>query len=168
MEKNSMAACRTDDETMIDVAFTDLDWNEFARSGLRLLAAITLGAAIGWERERRHRWAGLRTHMLVTLAAAAFTILGIEMAVGSDGDPTRVVQGIATGIGFLGAGTILKMPERRRIEGLTTASGIWTAAAVGVAVGAGRLLLAVVLSLLTVVVLQASRLLERSEGDREP
>jgi putative Mg2+ transporter-C (MgtC) family protein len=153
---------------MHDPIFIDVDLNEFAAMTLRLLAAVALGAAIGWERERRHRWAGLRTHILVTMASAAFMMLGIETAAGTAGDPTRVVQGIATGIGFLGAGTILKMPDQRRIEGLTTAGGIWTSATVGIAVGAGRLPLALVLSVLTVIVLQTSRLVEGSAEDRKP
>jgi putative Mg2+ transporter-C (MgtC) family protein len=141
--------------------FTRLDWAELARATVRLLAAIFFGAAIGWERERAHRFAGLRTHILVTVGSAAFMMLGMEMVERSgSGDPTRIIQGVAMGIGFLGGGTILKMPDAQKVQGLTTAAGIWTTAAIGVAVGAGWLLLGAVLCALTLLVLTVLRRVE--------
>ena len=112
------------------------DWPQFARVVLRLSVAILLGGVVGYERERAGRWAGLRTHMLVALGSALFVLIpaqgGVDM-----GETTRVIQGIATGIGFIGAGSILKLPDERRIEGLTTASAVWVTASVGVAAGLG-------------------------------
>lgn len=151
---------------MTNELFTNLEWSEFERALLRLTISIVLGGLIGWERERRHRWAGLRTHILVTLGCAAFMMLGMEVAERTNGDPTRIVQGIAMGIGFLGAGTILKLPNERRIEGLTTASGVWTAAGIGVAVGAGWIILAAVMTILTLIVLLVLRRLERGKLGR--
>jgi putative Mg2+ transporter-C (MgtC) family protein len=101
---------------------------------LRIIVAGALGALIGLEREMAGKPAGIRTYGLVGMGSAAFTSVGL-LAFG-DGDPvSRVAQGIITGIGFLGAGTILQM--KRHIVGLTTAAGIWVAASVGMAIGAG-------------------------------
>lgn len=146
---------------MEDELFTKVDWSELLRATVRLLAAILFGAAIGWERERAHRAAGLRTHILVTVGSAAFMMLGSEMAErAGSGDPTRIIQGVAMGVGFLGGGTILKLPDEQKVQGLTTAAGIWTTAAIGVAVGAGWILLAAVLSVLTLLVLTVLRRIE--------
>jgi putative Mg2+ transporter-C (MgtC) family protein len=128
------------------------DATEFARIVIRLLAAMALGAIIGYERERAGKPAGLRTHMLVAMGSALF-VLGSSAAEMSTEGLSRVVQGIATGIGFIGAGAILKRQEEREIEGLTTAAGIWMTAAVGVSVGLGRLGLALLSVILTWVVL---------------
>lgn len=104
---------------------------------LRLLLAALLGGLVGFQRERVGKAAGLRTHMLVALGAAFFVMIpsqaGMPLA-----DLSRVLQGVITGMGFLGAGTILKRPEEEHIEGLTTAAGIWLTAAVGCAAGMGR------------------------------
>jgi putative Mg2+ transporter-C (MgtC) family protein len=141
--------------------FTNLDWSELLRAVVRLLAAIVFGAAIGWERERARRSAGLRTHILVTVGSATFMMLGMEVAERSgSGDPTRIIQGVAMGIGFLGGGAILKLPDEQKVQGLTTAAGIWTTAAMGVAVGAGWLVLAAVLCVLTLLVLAVLRRVE--------
>lgn len=104
---------------------------------IRLTAAALLGAVIGIQRERAGKPAGLRTHMLVALGAALFVIAPLEFGVSPD-DMSRVIQGLATGIGFLGAGAILKRTEEGEITGLTTAAGIWLTAAIGVAAGLGR------------------------------
>lgn len=128
------------------------DGQEFTRVVIRLLAAMLLGAIIGWERERAGKPAGLRTHMLVAMGSALF-VLGCTAADMSMEGLSRVVQGIATGIGFIGAGTILKRQDEHEIEGLTTAAGIWLTAAAGVAVGLGRLGLALLSVILTWVVL---------------
>jgi putative Mg2+ transporter-C (MgtC) family protein len=102
---------------------------------LRLGSAVIAGGILGFERELEHKRAGVRTHMLVALGAALFTLLPSEMGL----DPTRVIQGIATGIGFIGAGTIFKLTEQQEVRGLTTAAGIWVTAAVGTFMGAGLL-----------------------------
>lgn len=100
----------------------------------RLLTAVALGALVGFEREVRQKPAGLRTHMMVALGSAAFTVATLGIDTGTD--PSRIVQGIATGIGFLGAGSI--MQRNGNIEGLTTAAGIWVVGAVGVSCGIGE------------------------------
>jgi putative Mg2+ transporter-C (MgtC) family protein len=110
----------------------------FIRVTIRLLVACLLGAAIGFEREKERKAAGLRTHMLVALGAALFTLIPQEAKM-SSGDLSRIIQGIAAGIGFLGAGCILKLSDEHRVQGLTSAAGIWLTAAVGTAVGAGWL-----------------------------
>ena len=148
--------------------FTSLDGGEFLRALVRLAAAVILGGVIGWERERSRRPAGLRTHILVTLGCAAFMMLGMEVAERTKGDPTRIVQGIAMGVGFLGAGAILKLPGERRVEGLTTAASIWTASSAGVAVGAGWIILAAVITTLTLIVLLILHRLEHHPSPGEP
>jgi putative Mg2+ transporter-C (MgtC) family protein len=111
---------------------------EIARVIIRLAAASLLGAIIGAQREHAGKPAGLRTHMLVSLGAALFVVVPVQAGM----DPpelSRVIQGIATGIGFIGGGAILKLSQERDIQGLTTAAGIWLTAAIGVAVGLGGL-----------------------------
>lgn len=138
-----------------------MEWNELAGSLVRLTIAVVLGALIGWERERHRIPAGLRTHILVAVASASFMMLGMLVAEDMPhADPIHIMQGVAVGIGFLGAGTILKLPAEHRVEGLTTAAGIWATAALGVALGAGHIGLAIVLALLTVSVLTILRRLE--------
>ena len=119
---------------------------------LRVFAAVLFGAIVGIERERAGKPAGLRTHMLVSLGTAVVVIACQDTGMSLDGQ-SRVIQGIVTGIGFIGAGTILKLNEQREIQGLTTAAGLWMTAAVGVAVGLGVLGLAVIATLVTVLVL---------------
>jgi putative Mg2+ transporter-C (MgtC) family protein len=118
----------------------------------RLLTAMILGALIGAQRERSGKPAGLRTHMLVAMGGALFVLAPLEARMELDG-VSRVIQGIVTGIGFIGAGAILKLQDRREIEGLTTAAGIWMTAAVGIAAGLGRLGLALVSTVLTWITL---------------
>jgi putative Mg2+ transporter-C (MgtC) family protein len=114
------------------------DAREAVRVVVRLLAALLAGGIIGFQRERAGKAAGLRTHMLVAMGTTLF-VLG-SAGTGMEHDAmSRVVQGLATGIGFLGAGAILKMEHERRIRGLTTAAGIWMTAALGVAIGLGEL-----------------------------
>lgn len=108
---------------------------------LRLLLAGLLGALVGTERESRGHPAGIRTQALVALAAALLTGVGAEGFAGSAADPTRVASQVVTGIGFIGAGVILK--NRGTVRGLTTAATLWLSAALGVAVGAGMILPAV-------------------------
>ena len=119
---------------------------------IRVIAATLLGAAVGFQREKAHKPAGLRTHMLVCLGTAlvvvACSVDGMDM-----NGLSRVIQGIVTGIGFVGAGSILKLSEQREIKGLTTATGLWMTAAIGVAVGLGSLGVALIGTAMTLFVL---------------
>jgi putative Mg2+ transporter-C (MgtC) family protein len=129
----------------------------FTRVVIRMLAAALLGAMVGIQREHAGKPAGVRTHMLVSMGAALFIIACSESGMRSDA-MSRVVQGLVTGIGFLGAGAILKRVEQQEVEGLTTAAGIWMTSAVGIAVGLGRYGAAatgVVLTLITLGVVGA-------------
>ena len=136
---------------------------------LRLMLATVCGAALGLEREWSHRSAGLRTHMLTASGAALF-VLAAGM-----GDPaalSRIVQGVATGIGFLGAGVILKRVEERRIIGITSAAGVWMTAAVGVAAAAGRAGLAIIGTLFALIIFTVlgwlERRVEHKPDDQDP
>ncbi|HJU41169.1 MAG TPA: MgtC/SapB family protein [Vicinamibacterales bacterium] len=120
-------------EELFSVPNTDY----LVRVAARLGAAALLGGLIGFERERVGKAAGLRTHMTVALGCATFMLVALESS--SDaGNVSRAIQGIAAGIGFIGAGTILKRDDDTDIKGLTTAAGIWMTAAVGAAAGAGH------------------------------
>lgn len=141
--------------------FADLrDLEDAVRIGTRLLMAALLGGLLGYEREYRGKAAGLRTHMLVSLGAALF-VLAPLMAGVPPGDVSRIMQGIVTGIGFLGAGTILKGPSLRDVHGLTTAAGIWLTAAIGATAGLGHAATATLCTGLALLVLQAMPALER-------
>jgi putative Mg2+ transporter-C (MgtC) family protein len=141
--------------------FADIDEiTEFTRVAVRLCVALVLGGIIGFERECHESDAGLRTHMLVALGAALF-VVGPQMAGMQTSDMSRVLQGIITGIGFLGGGTILKLGERAHVKGLTTAASIWLTAAVGITAGLGRETTAIVATLFGIVVLALLPLLER-------
>lgn len=128
------------------------DTQQFVRVLIRLFAAVLLGAVIGLQREWVGKPAGIRTHVLATLGACVFTLASLGFGMGEDG-LSRVVQGIVTGIGFLGAGSILKLDDKRDIQGLTTAASIFMSAAIGVAVGMGGLGLALLATILTLIVL---------------
>ena len=116
---------------------------------LRVLLAAALGAVIGFQRERAHRPAGLRTHILIAAGAALFT--AISGLVFPDGDPSRIAAGVVTGIGFIGAGTILH--RTRVVEGLTTAASIWVVAAIGMAAGSGLYILSTISTVIVFCVL---------------
>lgn len=117
----------------------------------RLLLSAALGAALGFEREWRQKYAGLRTNILIALGSTLFTVMSIDLAAAAGGDPTRVAAQIVTGIGFLGAGAIMRTGAG--VRGLTTAAMIWVNAAIGVAVGGGEYHLAVIATGVTLVVL---------------
>jgi len=132
--------------------FADIpDVAELTRLVLRLLLAATLGGLLGFEREQKGKAAGVRTHMLVCLGAAVFVLIPLQAGV-STADLTRVLQGLIAGIGFLGAGTILKASDEERVQGLTTAAGIWLTAAIGMAAGMGREASAVLSTLLALAI----------------
>ena len=124
---------------------------------LRLLVAFVLGGIIGLERERRERPAGLRTHIVVTVAAALMMMVSV-LAAGDKFDPGRMATGVITGIGFLGAGTIIRYGGG--VRGLTTAATIWAASAVGLTVGIGWYPAAIVTTLLVFFTLTVMRWLE--------
>jgi len=107
---------------------------------VRMLIAVISGAIIGSERQLVHRPAGLRTHILVCLGSCIFTIVSTEFAT----DPARIAAGVVTGIGFIGAGTILAERDKDReiVLGVTTAASLWTTAAIGVLIGIGKIFLA--------------------------
>lgn len=137
----------------VAVEFSDIaDLQEATVVVMRLGLAVVLGAAIGYERERRGKDAGLRTHMLVTLGATIFILVpatsGMDTA-----DASRVMQGVVSGIGFLGAGAILKQEKGQEVKGLTTAASIWVAAAIGVSIGYGREATAVASTVMALIVL---------------
>jgi len=134
--------------------------SELARPLLRLLIALLCGAVIGMQRERAGKSAGLRTHILVATGSTLFIVGAMETTM-SDDAVSRVIQGLITGIGFLGAGAILKREKEQDIRGLTTAAGIWMTAAIGVTVGLGRFGVAVLATAFTWVVLSLLRQLER-------
>lgn len=133
---------------------------------IRLIAATLLGAVVGMQREKAGKPAGLRTHMLVSLGTAVFVLACAGVGMSSDG-LSRVIQGIVTGIGFLGAGSILKLSEERAIQGLTTAAGVWMTAAVGVAVGLGSLGVALLSTFFTIVILSLAGRLEHRAAKLE-
>jgi putative Mg2+ transporter-C (MgtC) family protein len=142
-----------------ELAYGLPDSRQFLRVTIRLIAATLLGAVVGLERERAGKPAGLRTHMLVSLGTAVFVLTGTSIGMSEEG-VSRIIQGITTGIGFLGAGSILKISEERDIQGLTTAAGIWMTAAIGMAVGVGSLGVALLSTLLTLIVLGVAGTLE--------
>ena len=133
---------------------------------LRCAAASLLGLVIGFEREARERPAGLRTHMLTSLAAALFTLIAVELiaAFGADDevtqlDPIRVVEAVTTGVAFIAAGAIIQ--ARGDVRGLTTGAGMWLAGAVGLACGAGFLTIAMIGTGLGIIILFPLRMLEK-------
>jgi putative Mg2+ transporter-C (MgtC) family protein len=137
--------------------FSDIsDPAQVTRVCVRLLVAVTLGGILGYERETRGISAGLRTHMLVALGAAIFVLVPLEAGV-SNADLSRVLQGVITGVGFLGAGAIIKLNDEQEIKGLTTAASVWLTAAIGVAAGMGREMTAVLSALLALFILAVLR-----------
>src|SRR4051794_23855915 len=145
--------------------FSDLpDAGQVTHVVVRLLLAAALGGLLGWERERAGKAAGRRTHMLVALGAAFFVFVPQQAGM-SPADLSRVIQGLVAGIGFVGAGAILKEDEGGRVRGLTTAAGIWLTAAVGVAVGLGREASAVLGTLLALLILHLLPGAEQRHGE---
>jgi len=124
-----------------------------------VILAVVLGTAIGLEREIRGKAAGLRTNVLICLGAAVFTIISKEMAAGAGDSLTRIAAGVVTGVGFLGAGAVIR--DRGGIHGLTTAATIWLVASIGMACGAGFYKLAIISALTAIVVLIGLAQLER-------
>ncbi|MCD5994448.1 MgtC/SapB family protein [Pseudomonas sp. CDFA 602] len=136
--------------------FSDItDPTQLTRVTVRLVTAAVLGGILGFEREHRGKAAGVRTHMLVAMGAALFVLVP-RLAGADDAAISRVIQGLVAGIGFLGAGTILKDNVRSagQVKGLTTAAGLWMTAAIGVAAGLGREATAVLSTVLALGILR--------------
>lgn len=152
----------------LQAEFADVtDETEVTRILLRLLMAAALGAVLGFERESKGKSAGVRTHMLVSMGAALF-VLAPGMAGADEQALSRVIQGIVAGIGFLGAGTILKGngKDTSHVKGLTTAAGLWMTAAIGTAAGMGREATALISTLLALLVLATMPLVvDKVEGE---
>jgi putative Mg2+ transporter-C (MgtC) family protein len=134
-----------------------------AEISLAIVVSAILGMTIGLDRERRHSPAGLRTHMLVAVGSCLFTVLSYHAFPG--GDPSRVAAQIVTGIGFLGAGTIVQ--HKHGVHQLTTAASIWATAAVGMAVGVGAWFLALSATLTIWLILDVIRRFEPKKIDDE-
>lgn len=148
--------------------FSDLpNAADATRVCIRLAVAVLLGAALGYERECKARAAGLRTHMLVALGAALFVLVPQQAGVPA-ADMTRVLQGLVAGVGFLGAGAILKVSSSEEVKGLTTAASIWVTAAIGVAAGMGREATAVLSTALALVILAALPRILPANGAADP
>lgn len=126
---------------------------------VRLLVALLLGAVIGWERELQRMPAGFRTHALVALGSAIFTVVSAFAFTGPLSDPTRIAAQIVSGVGFLGGGAILHYGGT--VRGLTTAASLWAVAAVGMAAGAGLFVVAAVSTVLVIVALEVFQRIER-------
>ena len=141
------------------------DIHQLVRITLRLLAALLIGTAIGLQRELTHKPAGLRTHMLVGLGTALFIVSASESGMLAD-SLSHIVQGVATGIGFLGGGAILKLTNEREIHGLTTAAGIWMTAAASTAAGLGQIAVALIGTLFGLLVLVVFHRIEKELGHR--
>lgn len=137
----------------ITAEFSDLnDVTEIVTLTVRLLMAALLGGILGFEREHRGKAAGVKTHMLVAVGSALFVLIPQQAGL-SEQELSRIVQGIVAGIGFLGAGAILKGTDEKDLKGLTTAAGIWLTSAIGVAAGLGRESSAILCTLLALVIL---------------
>lgn len=130
----------------------------------RLLLAVVLAAAVGWEREKRGRPAGFRTYIMVGLGAAMFTLVSVYAFPGSD--PARVAAQVVTGVGFLGAGTIFQ--RQTDVHGLTTAAGLWAVAAIAMAAAAGLYAVAIAGAVLALIILAALRGFERRPDKQTP
>ena len=142
---------------------------ETVRALVRLIAALLAGGIIGLQREVSGKAAGLRTHMLVCVGTTLFVLSAVGSGMQHDA-MSRVIQGLATGIGFLGAGAILKVEASHQIKGLTTAAGIWMTAALGVVIGVGQLGTAAIGTALAwfvlAVLIKVDKRIETSDADR--
>ena len=147
----------------------DLDATAIA---IRVGAALLAGAIIGIDRELKRKPAGMRTHSLVSIGAAVVVLVTVGQSTGDVDAVSRAVQGIITGIGFLGAGVIMQYEDEKKVEGLTTAASIWVAAALGMACGAGLVELALISLVAVVVVLVGGERVEAmltrvKDGDQQ-
>jgi len=137
---------------------------DITRIVLRLSVAVALGGLLGYERESVGASAGLRTHMLVSLGSALFVLIPLQAGM-EIGDISRVLQGVTAGIGFIGAGAILKQSDKNDIRGVTTAASVWLTAAVGIAAGMGREATAVLSALFALAILAILRVKTKEAVD---
>lgn len=137
--------------------FSNFDWEILLKLGI----SIGLGALIGFERQLKNRPAGFRTHMLVSLGATVFTITSISF----DIEPARVAAGIVAGIGFLGAGTIIA--HKGHVKGITSAATLWVVAGIGLSVGMGEFILAIISAILVFAILQLGRVEKQSAHSKD-
>lgn len=136
---------------MGEIAF---NWAELAGALFKLLGAYALALPIGWERERRERSMGLRTFPLVAMASAAYLLIGEELFSPSLDAQARILAGLITGIGFIGAGAILKVKDEETVYGTATAASVWATGALGAAMAYGRLEIAVLITAITFTTLR--------------
>lgn len=147
--------------------FSDLSVVHAVQLTMRLLVAAAMGGLLGWEREKAGKSAGLRTHILVSAGSTAFVAVPSQNGIASGG-LAPILQGLIAGIGFLGAGCIMKAEEKGKVEGLTTAAGVWFTAGVGVAAGMGCDASAVLLGLFGYLILAALGRFEHWRKPRSP
>ncbi len=141
--------------------FSDLsNLSEFTRTFVRLFMAMLLGGILGYERESAGSSAGFRTHMLVALGSALFVLVPLQAGTPLE-DMSRVLQGVIAGIGFLGAGAIIKLGREQEIRGLTTAASVWLTSAVGIAAGMGRESTAILSTFFALCILLATRFVKQ-------
>ena len=131
------------------MAELSFDWSELGSVLLKLLGAFALALPIGWERERKERSMGLRTFPLVAMASTAYLLIAEELFSPDLDAQARVLQGLITGIGFIGAGAILKLKEEETVYGTATAASVWATGALGAAMAYGRLEIALVITAIT-------------------
>lgn len=141
------------------------DGGEVVRGVLRFLLAAAAGGVIGWQRQWSGKKAGPRTHMLVALGSALLILAAIQARMAVD-QLSRVIQGIAEGVGFIGGGVILKLTQQKEVRGLTTAAGLWMTAALGVTAGLGRYVLVLLGTALAWFILSVVRRWEVAEGEK--
>lgn len=153
--------------TTIASEFSDIpDLSTITSITLRLLVAAMLGGILGYERERKRRSAGVRTHMLVAVGAALFVVGPLQSGMPIE-DMSRVLQGVVQGIGFLGAGAIMVRVKQREVEGLTTAASIWATAAIGVIAGLGLEATAILSAAIVFVILAVVPIVMPKEAANE-
>lgn len=133
---------------------------------MRLGLALVLGGVIGFEREISRRDAGMRTHMMVAVGAALFVVVPLQAGFSQD-NMSRVLQGLVSGIGFLGAGAVIKLSAEREVRGLTTAASLWLSAGVGVAAGLGREATAILSVLIALLILSGARFMKGRAPERK-
>ena len=167
------------DQLMAELQRELPSFDDFIHISVKLFFSAVVGGLIGLERELTNKEAGLRTHMLVSLGSTLFVLALVEAGASNDA-VSRAVQGVAAGIGFVGAGNVLKLSSEHRVRGLTTAATIWLTAALGVAVGLGKWWLPVFGALLTLGILMMlvpvemflkrfrHRHAEKGEGEKKP
>jgi putative Mg2+ transporter-C (MgtC) family protein len=133
---------------------------------MRLGLALILGGILGFEREMSRRDAGMRTHMMVSVGAALFVVVPLQAGFSQD-NMSRVLQGLVSGVGFLGAGAIIKLSAEREVRGLTTAASLWLSAGVGVAAGLGREATAILSVAIALAILSSARLFKSREQEEK-